>query len=206
MKPRKRSVYVGFSLITLSAAALASCGPERAPDAKDVQIYKSVDDCARIRPRADCEAAWAQAKAEEKDSPNFRDRTACEKDWGSGKCEERRGPSGASMFIPALVGFTMGQALAGGMGPRGCAPGDPRCAPNGGPGGYGGGHGVYVGATGGLFAGKSRIGDAEMRGGSYEPPRTAAVRVGEGGRLSAGVTRGGFGRMAGFRGGGGRGG
>lgn len=198
MKSMKRSVYVGFSMAALGAAAtLSACGPTRDPNAKDVSIYKTVEDCAKEQPRAECEAALASAKAEQsKDAPNFRDRAACEQQWGSGRCEERHA-SGGSFFIPALVGFTLGQALANHGRPAYCPPTDPRCSAASGF----GGHGVYVGTNGGLFAGRDRIGDAPSRGGSFEVPRTASVAPGEGGHMTSGVTRGGFGRMAGIRGG-----
>jgi uncharacterized protein YgiB involved in biofilm formation len=197
MRLRKRSAYVGFSAIGMSAA-LAGCGPERAPDAKDVSLYRSVAECSAERGQKDCDAGWTAAQDEHrKDAPKFADRAACEADWGEGKCEEARNPGGGSFFMPALMGFMMGRALSGGpttgVGPQGCPPGQPNCA-------QGGARGVYVGSGGGLYSGRDRIGDAAARGGTYELPRTVAVSEGPGGRLSPGVTRGGFGRSAGIHG------
>lgn len=201
MRTRKRSAYVGFSVVALSAAALSGCGPQRAADARDVQIYKSVDECAREKPRSECDAAFAQAKAQQAAAaPNFQDRAACEQDWGSGRCDERRASGGGSVFIPAMAGFMLGQAMAGrqgyGAGPAGCGPADPHCGSTGGSAGAGA-RPVFAGRRG-LFAGGDRIGEAQARGGGYEAPRSATVRPAAGGRLSAGVTRGGFGRMAGL--------
>src|SRR3569833_2528068 len=160
IKSMKRSAYVGFSMAALGAAAAQSAsGPTRDPNAKDVSIYKTVEDCAKEQPRAECEAALASAKAEQsKDAPNFRDRAACEQQWGSGRCEERHA-SGGSFFIPALVGFTLGQALAYHGRSSFCPPSFPCFLASSGF----CGHGVFFGSNGGLFAGRDRICDAPSR-------------------------------------------
>lgn len=206
MRLRKRSAYVGFSAIGLSAA-LAGCGPERAPDAKDMDVYKTMAECRAERSQQECDAGWTAAQDEHRrDAPKFADKAACEQQWGEGKCEEGRSQGGGSFFMPALMGFMMGRALSGGpamgVGPQQCPPGQAGCGSTGGSGGGYAGRGVYVGRNGGLFSGQDRIGDAAARGGTYEVPRTVAVSEHAGGRLSPGVTRGGFGRSAGMHAGG----
>ncbi len=206
----RRSTYVGFTVFTLSAA-LAACGGD-VETGKEAAVYTSVEQCQKANPGADCEKALREAQLEHlKTAPAAQTRAQCEQEWGDGHCEEHPGSTGGSVFLPMMAGFMLGHALAGpgpGMGQPGCAPNDPRCNNDPGRSGFtGGSHGVYVGRTGGLFSGGSRIGDAEMKNGGYQAPSRAFVSEGAGGKVTGGrVTRGGFGRFGGFHFGGGRGG
>jgi uncharacterized protein YgiB involved in biofilm formation len=204
-KRRRRSAYVGFSVLSLSAATLAGCddSPVRDPDAKDAPIYASVAECEREHPAKDCEDGWQAAQSEHTaTAPVFHNRAECEAEWGPGRCEAASGPSAAGMFVPAIAGFMLMNSLR-----QAQQPCDPRYnAYCGGYGGYGGGHAVYIGSGGRVYAGSEPVGDAQRTAnGGFRAPRSVPVVEGPGGKVSAGVTRGGFGRMFG-RFGGGRGG
>jgi uncharacterized protein YgiB involved in biofilm formation len=162
MASRRRSVYVGFSVLTLSAAgALAGC--DRAAD--QPKVYSTVADCRAEHPGQACDAAW-QASVGEHDqtAPHYTRKEECEAQYGVGHCESRQG----GIFIPMMAGFVLGQMMN-----------------NHNSGYYGGG---YVGHPV-FFA----------AGGGYRAP---VVPAGESVfTRSGGITRGGFGSTAAFRGG-----
>ena len=161
MVSRRRSAYVGFSILTLSAAALAGC--ERHDD--QPKVYSSVADCRAEHPGQACDTAW-QASVGEHDqtAPHYTRKEECEAQYGVGHCESREG---GGFFMPMMAGFVLGQMMHGGGY------------------GYGGGyvgHPVFFSAGGGYRAPVFGAGESMFtRGG--------------------GVTRGGFGATAGFRGG-----
>lgn len=157
---RRRSVYVGFSALSLSAA-LAGCDRPEQP-----KVYGSVADCRAEHPGQACDDAW-QASVGEHDqtAPRFTQKEQCEAQYGVGHCESREG----GIFMPLMAGFVLGQMMH-----------------NNNQYGYGGGG--YVGHP--VFF---------SRGGGYSAP---AFREGESFfTRSGGISRGGFGSTAGFRGG-----
>jgi uncharacterized protein YgiB involved in biofilm formation len=205
---RRKSAYVGFSVISLSAATLAGCDePVRDPEAQDTRVYTSVADCEREAPARACEDGWTAAQGEHGASaPLFSDRAGCETQWGQGRCTQGAGPRAAQYFVPAVAGFMLVSSFRR---PQ-CDPGTGVACDQAG-GGHGGGwvtasHPVYIGSGGKVFAGWQPVGDAvRTANGGLSVPRTVTV-VAEGGRVSPGITtRGGFGRAFG-RFGGGRGG
>ena len=202
---RRKSAYVGFSVISLSAATLAGCDqPVRDPAAQDARVYTSVADCEREAPAKACENGWAAAQGEHGASaPLFSDRAQCEAQWGQGRCTQGTTPDAARYFVPAIAGFMLVTSFRT---PR-CGPGTGVACDQAGAGGGGGwvahSHPVYIGSGDKVFAGWQPVGDAvPTSGGGLSVPRTVTV-VEEGGRVSPGITtRGGFGRAFGEFGGG----
>ena len=124
---RKRSAYVGFSLMTVSAALIgcerpnpepARPGPTQAAAEAAPVAYASVQDCAGQNDPAACEAAFQQARAEhDQTAPRFTSQTDCEQQWGEGNCENRPDQArsgGSSVFMPILAGFMIGRMMSGG--------------------------------------------------------------------------------------------
>jgi uncharacterized protein YgiB involved in biofilm formation len=181
---KRRSAFVGFSAITLSAATLAGCGQGGQAGGEwseggevSKAVYKSVADCKAQNPGTDCDAAFQAAQNEHlQNAPAFQSKSACENDWGQENCVEHPRTGGGSLFLPMMAGFMLGRALTPGM-----------------SGAYGGGHAVYSGPRG-LWSGGQRIGEPEMRNGRWTTPSRVTVSEGPGGRVAA--SRGGFGRSA----------
>jgi len=201
---RRKSAYVGFSVISLSAATLAGCDqPVRDAAAQDARLYASVSDCEREAPAKACEDGWTAAQGEHNaTAPLFSDRAQCEAQWGQGRCTAATTPYAARDFVPAIAGFMLVSSFR-----------TPQCGPGSGvpcdqSGGGGGGwvvhsHPVYIGTGGKIFAGWQPVGEAvRTNDGGLSVPRTVTV-VEDGGRVSPGITtRGGFGRAFGAFGGG----
>jgi uncharacterized protein YgiB involved in biofilm formation len=207
MKTWRRSRYVGFSVLGAAAALAAGCNKApNPPPPQSAQLYRSVDECARERPRADCERAWAQAQdAHARNAQAFASRPECEQQWGTGNCQSYNS-RGTDWFIPALTGFMLARAMS----PNGgyCRPGVFGCPsdPD-----YYGGHGVYFGRGGSMYSENERIGTGQASGSGFVMPRSVAVAPGSrfalGGSLGgaqggATTLRGGFGRSSGLFGGG----
>ena len=124
---RKRSAYVGFSLMTVSAA-LIGCerpNPEPLPSPDPTQAageasqtaFASVEECSAQMSRTDCEAAFQQARSEhDGTAPRFANQAECEQEWGTGNCENRpdQARQGGSIFMPVLAGFLIARAFNGG--------------------------------------------------------------------------------------------
>jgi uncharacterized protein YgiB involved in biofilm formation len=180
----------------LSAAAmLAGCGSPNPPPAQPARIYANVDECARERPRAECDRAWAEAQnSHMSNAQAFSSRAECEQQWGTGHCETYHSRD-SDWFIPALAGFMIARAMT----PTAvsCRTGDPGC-----PQGSYSGHGVYFGSGGTLYSENERIGTAQASGSGYVMPRSATFAEGSRFGTSGATTRGGFGETFGMRGGG----
>ena len=179
---RKRSGYVGFSLMTVSAA-LIGCerpdpdppqrpGPTEASASETAPVaYASLEECRAQNSASECEAAFQQARSEhEQTAPRFADQTQCEQEWGEGNCESRpdQTRSGGSVFVPILAGFMLGRMMGGG-----------------------GMFGAPVMRRGsGLYARGAPLAGGFARGGSVRP-------------APGPVQRGGFGQTSSYRGAGG---
>ena len=107
MSSRRRSAYVGFSILTLSAAGLAGC--ERHEE--QPKVYSSVAECKAEHPGQACDAAW-QASVGEHDqtAPRYTQKQECEQQYGVGHCETHQG----GFFMPMMAGFMIGQMMNGG--------------------------------------------------------------------------------------------
>jgi uncharacterized protein YgiB involved in biofilm formation len=162
MAIRRRSAYVGFSVLTLSTAGLAGCDRPDPP-----KVYSSVADCQAQHPGQACNDAWQASVGEhDRTAPHYTRKEACEAQYGVGHCESREG---GGFFMPLMAGFVLGQMMNH----------------NNGYGGYGSGyvgHPVFYSAGGGYRAPMIPAGESVFT-------------------RSGGVTRGGFGSTAAFRGG-----
>lgn len=110
----KRSKTVTLALMGVSALALGAC--ERA---EEVGVFESAEQCAQIDGfgLADCEASQKVAAAEHiRVAPKYTSVEECEADFGSAQCETapQQTQSGGSVFMPMMMGYMMGNMLAGG--------------------------------------------------------------------------------------------
>jgi uncharacterized protein YgiB involved in biofilm formation len=103
MAARRRSVYVGFSVLSLSAATLTGCDRPDQP-----KVYSSVADCRADHPGQACDDAWQASVGEhDRTSPRFSQKAQCEAQYGVGHCESREG----GIFMPLMAGFVLGQMM-----------------------------------------------------------------------------------------------
>jgi len=82
-------------------------------------VFGSVEQCMLAgNAKADCDAAAEKVAADHQASaPRYTDPKSCEAMHGAGNCEPRRSSSGiGDVFMPAMAGFMLGQALSGGFG------------------------------------------------------------------------------------------
>ncbi|HEX4182500.1 MAG TPA: DUF1190 domain-containing protein [Caulobacteraceae bacterium] len=167
MVSRRRSAYVGFSILTLSAAALAGC--EQRDD--QPKIYNSLAACRADHPGQACDDAWQASVGEhDRTAPRFDSKAQCEAQYGVGHCETREG---GSVFMPLMAGFILGQMMnGGGYGYRG---------------GYVG-HPVFFAPGGGYRAPSINPGEAMF---------TRSGGIARGGFGSTAALRGGFGHFGG---------
>ncbi len=107
MGSRRRSAFVGFSILSLSAAGLAGCEQREARP----KVYSTVADCRDEHPSQACDTAWqASVGDHEPNAPCYTQRQQCEAQYGVGHCETREG----GFFMPMMAGFVLGQMIGGG--------------------------------------------------------------------------------------------
>ena len=111
-------------LIMMAPAAgmiLAGCGEKPV----EVQVFNTPDECAAYyNPPAECQAAFAQAKAlHPQVAPRYASKQECEADFGSGQCENApviaanttgqtpQAQQSSGFFMPMMMGFMAGQML-----------------------------------------------------------------------------------------------
>ena len=102
---RRRSLTVGLSALTLSAA-LAGCGRDDAP-----KVYGSIQDCKAEHPAQACQDAWQASVGEHQSTaPQYSQKAQCEAQYGVGHCETRNTDHGG-VFMPMMAGFMIGQMM-----------------------------------------------------------------------------------------------
>ena len=107
MGSRRRSAFVGFSILSLSAAGLAGC--ERHDE--QPKVYSSVADCRAEHPGQACDTAWQASVGEhDQNAPRYTRKEECEAQYGYGHCETHEG----GFFMPMMAGFVLGQMINGG--------------------------------------------------------------------------------------------
>ena len=107
----KRSKKLSLVLMgTILSANLTGCGEETK---EEVSIFKNQQECIQGGFTAEqCAKMEADAKA---NSPKFSKREECEAEFGKEMCSGGTDSSG-SFWMPALMGFMVGNMLGGGSG------------------------------------------------------------------------------------------
>lgn len=113
---RARPKLVLGGLAAAASMTLGGCGGT--PDFQDAQ-FTSVAECTKAGfPDTVCQSSYNAAFLEhQRGAPQFKSQQDCEKEWGGQHCERLAGanynssPSLSSIFVPALAGFVVSQAL-----------------------------------------------------------------------------------------------
>lgn len=127
----KRTRRLRLLLMGPASFLLAACGD----DAEQAGVYDSVDECVKggIYTETACRSALDNARGQHlQAAPRFASAFECERDFGPGRCEsyaisrpvppqgsETAAASTSSIWLPAMAGFLVGQALGGGQSWRG---------------------------------------------------------------------------------------
>ncbi|MFY7959873.1 MAG: DUF1190 domain-containing protein [Elsteraceae bacterium] len=114
LRSRRVSWVSAGSMVVMVGVAGCDETPPPAPP-----VFGSVEQCMLAgNAKADCDAAAAKVAEEHVASaPRYTDPKSCEAMHGVGNCEPRRPPGGVGdVFLPAMAGFMLGQALGGGFG------------------------------------------------------------------------------------------
>jgi uncharacterized protein YgiB involved in biofilm formation len=114
LRSRRVSWVSAGGMVALVSVAGCDDKPPPAPP-----VFGSVEQCMLAgNPKADCDAAAEKVAADHQASaPRYSDPKSCEAMHGAGNCEPRRSSSGVGdVFMPAMAGFMLGQALSGGFG------------------------------------------------------------------------------------------
>ena len=128
---RKRTIAItllalGAGAVTIGTFSGAGTGSRDRP-----RTYKDVATCEaeKIIPSNECRQNFMQAiSSHERSAPGFAAREACEKEYGASNCLNPSQASGrASLFIPIMAGYLIGQRAGGGFqsAPLYRRPGDP---------------------------------------------------------------------------------
>lgn len=114
LRSRRVSWISAGGLVAL--VSVTGCDEKPPPEPS---VFGSVEQCMLAgNAKADCDAAAAKVAADHLASaPRYSDPNSCEAMHGAGNCEPRRSSSGVGdVFLPAMAGFMLGQALGGGFG------------------------------------------------------------------------------------------
>ncbi len=109
----KRSRSLTLALMSATAMTLAACdNPE------EVAVFENAQQCATQEgfDIKACEANMKQAREEHvRVAPKYTSIADCEADFGAGQCEDapQRTTSGGSVFMPLMMGYMMGNMMAG---------------------------------------------------------------------------------------------
>ena len=112
LRSRRVSWMTAGGMVMLASVT----GCEEAPKAA-APSFGSVEKCMLAgNPKADCDAAAEKVTEQHlATAPKYADGSSCEAIHGVGNCEPRRSGSGiGDVFMPAVAGFLLGQALSGG--------------------------------------------------------------------------------------------
>ena len=105
----KRSKFAGLALMGAAPFLLVACAEPQGTAA--TTAYKSVQDCVDdgIFTRNACSDLYAHAR---ESAPQFSSANECQSAYGN--CEQVVTREGNSVFMPAMMGFMVGQMLSGG--------------------------------------------------------------------------------------------
>lgn len=107
----KRSTKISLVLVSsISAMAVSGCSeaPERKPDTGGTFANKA--ECVAVYDAKTCEAAEKLALAEHQKNAPKSTREKCIEDYGANMC--RPANDGSGMFMPLMVGYMLGNAMA----------------------------------------------------------------------------------------------
>lgn len=111
----KRSRYIALAAVGVIGASFLLPGKENATDeAKEAALYADVDECVRanVLGRETCESQFRAAQDKHvSEAPKFGTQNACEAQYGAGQCKPAQA-NGASVFVPAMIGFMVGNYLS----------------------------------------------------------------------------------------------
>jgi uncharacterized protein YgiB involved in biofilm formation len=109
----KRSRSLTLALMSATAMTLAACdNPE------EVAIFENAQQCA-TQEGFDIKACEANMKLAQEEhirvAPKYTSVADCEADFGAGQCEDapQKTTSGSSVFMPLMMGYMMGNMMAG---------------------------------------------------------------------------------------------
>jgi uncharacterized protein YgiB involved in biofilm formation len=128
----KRTEIIVLSAVGL--VAVAALWPRGSEDATptEAQVYGSVAECssAGLLPTDECERRFNAAQEQQLAvAPKFDNATTCETEHGAGNCRQTTW-NGASVFVPAMVGFLVARQFAGAQPLFGASPRAQACPPN----------------------------------------------------------------------------
>lgn len=120
----RRSKKISVTLTSgVVAVAMAGCSPEQV----DISTFTSADQCAAMGNSLEaCEASFAAAQQNHvQAAPRFESRADCEAEFGAEGCapaeqqlaavgadQQQQASGGGGFFMPLMLGYMMGSALA----------------------------------------------------------------------------------------------
>jgi hypothetical protein len=119
---RSHAIMLGATGIILAGAWLGS--GSGSDEAKDAAIYNDVDECicAGVLNGDTCREQFNQASYRHLETaPKFSSQAACEVEYGVAQCKQSTW-NGASVFVPAMIGFLVANHLANNRQPQALMP------------------------------------------------------------------------------------
>jgi uncharacterized protein YgiB involved in biofilm formation len=111
----KKSRAVRLVLLGSASIALVACGDDGPPE--DARFFSTVQECSAVYDSAQClDAQKAAERTFVAEAPKYSRKEQCETDFGVGNCESQQASAGSgegSFFMPMLMGYMMGNMLAG---------------------------------------------------------------------------------------------
>lgn len=110
---RKRSTAPHLALMGAGLTVLAGCGDD--PQPVQVYDYANVQQCiqAKVFTPEYCENNWEQAaRLHQESAPRYANRADCQAEFGAGACQPVG--DGSGWFMPAMMGFMLGNMMSSG--------------------------------------------------------------------------------------------
>jgi uncharacterized protein YgiB involved in biofilm formation len=100
----KRSMAVSLVLLGSTAVGLSGCKPKKVESYSNIQACEAAGKYSAQECRDGFAAAWREHQAS---APQFPSSTECVAASGPGGCEERHLATGATVFLPLMLGFAV---------------------------------------------------------------------------------------------------
>lgn len=110
---RSHAIFLGATGIILAGAWF---GRSKPVETKDVAMYHDVDECIRAQVLSGdvCREQFREASERHvTQAPKFTSQSACEVEYGANQCKSALF-NGASVFVPAMLGFMVANHLSAG--------------------------------------------------------------------------------------------